>query len=165
MTTTRNALGRADLHCHLLPGVDDGPSKMEQSVELAAAAAADGTTTIAATPHVRGDHVTDVWELPYRVGDPETRLRAEGIDVAVRLGAELGHNMVGRLAQDELDLIALGPPGARWLLVEAPFDGYTEGFAQAAAAGAGWDVACRLVNSAPRRVPERGLPAPLPQAA
>ena len=30
--------------------------------------------------------------------------------------------MVGRLGQDDLDLVAQGPPGARWLLVEAPFE-------------------------------------------
>ncbi len=40
-----------DLHCHILPGIDDGPETMEGSVALGAAAAADGTQTIVATPH------------------------------------------------------------------------------------------------------------------
>jgi len=41
-----------ELHFHLLPGIDDGPSSIEQSVELAAAAASEGTGTIVTTPHV-----------------------------------------------------------------------------------------------------------------
>ena len=39
----------ADVHFHLLPGVDDGPEDMAESVELARAAVADGT-------HDRGGH-------------------------------------------------------------------------------------------------------------
>lgn len=116
-------MARADLHFHLLPGVDDGPATIEESVELARAAERDGTRTIVATPHVRGDFVTDVSELPELSAAVAHRLREEGIRVRVRCGAELGHDMVGRLSQAELETVALGPPGARWLLVETPFEG------------------------------------------
>lgn len=40
-----------DIHCHLLPGLDDGPETMEESVAMAKMALADGITHIAATPH------------------------------------------------------------------------------------------------------------------
>ena len=40
-----------DLHCHILPGLDDGPKTMEESVEMAEAAIADGITHLVATPH------------------------------------------------------------------------------------------------------------------
>lgn len=40
-----------DLHVHLLPGLDDGPQTMEESVAMCRMAAADGVTTIVATPH------------------------------------------------------------------------------------------------------------------
>ena len=111
-----------DLHFHLLPGLDDGPASLSDSLELAHAAVVDGTGTVVATPHVRGDFVTDVRELPDRVGELRARLEAEGIPLALRCGGELGHDMVGRLTQEELDLIAQGPPDGRWLLVEAPFE-------------------------------------------
>jgi len=111
----------ADIHFHLLPGVDDGPSSMDESVALAAAAVADGTSVVVATPHVRAGFVTDVSDLPDRVRELEERLAREGIGLAVRRGAELGHDMVGRLSQAELDSVAHGPPGGRWLLVETPF--------------------------------------------
>ena len=111
----------ADIHFHILPGVDDGPSSMDESVALAAAAVADGTRTVVATPHVRSGFLSDVSDLPDRVRELSERLAREGIGLAVRRGAELGHDMVGRLSQAELDSIAHGPPGGRWLLVETPF--------------------------------------------
>ncbi len=44
-----------DLHFHCLPGIDDGPTDWEAAVALCRAAAADGVTTIVATPHVLRD--------------------------------------------------------------------------------------------------------------
>ena len=40
-----------DLHCHILPGMDDGSSDFETSVAMAKMALAGGVCTIAATPH------------------------------------------------------------------------------------------------------------------
>ena len=45
-----------DLHFHCLPGIDDGPRDWDAAVALCRAAAADGVTTIVATPHVLRDH-------------------------------------------------------------------------------------------------------------
>jgi protein-tyrosine phosphatase len=115
--------GAVDLHFHILPGVDDGPATMADSLELALAAVQEGTRTVVATPHVRSDFVTDPRGLPGRVGEVQRALRAEGIPLTVLCGGELGHDMVGRLRQGELETIAQGPPGARWLLVETPFEG------------------------------------------
>jgi protein-tyrosine phosphatase len=40
-----------DIHCHILPGLDDGPDSIEESIQMAQAAIADGITHIVATPH------------------------------------------------------------------------------------------------------------------
>ncbi len=40
-----------DIHCHLLPGLDDGPDSLEESVAMAQQAVADGITHVIATPH------------------------------------------------------------------------------------------------------------------
>ena len=120
-----------EIHCHMLPGVDDGARDLDESLEMASVAAADGTRAIVVTPHVRSDFVTDVWLV--RDAFRELRLAIAGMGIAVELhcGGELGHDLVDRLEQAELEAIALGPPGHRWLLVEAPFDGLDEEFTAA----------------------------------
>lgn len=123
---------RADIHFHLLPGVDDGAATIDDSLELARAAVADGTAIIVATPHVRHDFVTDVGDLPDRLRELRDALAEEAIGVEVVCGAELGHDMVGRLGQRDLETIAVGSRGARWLLLEAPFEGSGEEFHLAA---------------------------------
>jgi protein-tyrosine phosphatase len=111
---------RTELHFHLLPGVDDGPTSMAETLELARMAVADGTRTITATPHVR-DVVID--EIPDRVAQVDAALRSAGIPLAVRTGAELAHDDVPGMGSDELQAIAQGPRGRRWLLLEAPLSG------------------------------------------
>jgi protein-tyrosine phosphatase len=117
---------RADIHFHLLPGIDDGAASLEESVELARLAEADGSGVIVATPHVRTEFVTDVSDLPDLVAEVRARLALDGIDVDVRCGGELGHEMVGRLSQGELQTIAVGPPSSSWILLESPFEGLGE---------------------------------------
>ena len=40
-----------DLHCHILPGVDDGPTTLAEALALARFCVADGITHVTATPH------------------------------------------------------------------------------------------------------------------
>jgi protein-tyrosine phosphatase len=122
-------VARTDLHCHILPGVDDGPETMAESVAYAAAVASAGTGTVVATPHVE---LVDVRELADRVAELGDALRAEGVRLDIRAGGELKPMSVGGLSQSELELIAQGPPGARWLLYEVPFHGIDDHFAQGA---------------------------------
>ena len=109
-----------DLHCHLLPGVDDGPATLDESLDCARAAAREGTETIVATPHV--EHV-EVGELPERVREVRHALAEEGIELGVECGGELKPFSIPSLSQEELLLIAHGPPGRRWILLEVPFRG------------------------------------------
>jgi protein-tyrosine phosphatase len=118
----------ADIHFHLLPGVDDGPETLADSVELARAAVADGTRTVVCTPHVRTDFVTDTLELVDRVHELRVALAHADVPLRIRCGGELGHDLVGTLTQPQLEAIAQGPAGNRWLLVEAPFEGLTGEF-------------------------------------
>jgi protein-tyrosine phosphatase len=111
-----------ELHFHALPGVDDGPATIDAGLDLLSIAAAEGTGDVVVTPHVRTDFVTDVSDLAERVGELQLAVDAAGLPVRLHRGGELGHDMVGRLSQEELEAIAQGPPYARWLLVEAPFE-------------------------------------------
>ncbi len=43
-----------DIHCHILPDVDDGAVNLAESVKMAKIAQADGIARIVATPHING---------------------------------------------------------------------------------------------------------------
>lgn len=122
-------MDHVDLHFHLLPGVDDGPADLQESLDLSRAAVAAGTRTVVATPHVRDDlGLTDPREIATRVQELRSALVAARIPLEVACGGELGHEMAFCLRRDELELLAQGPPDARWLLVETPFHGIGEDF-------------------------------------
>ncbi len=126
---------RAELHFHLLPDVDDGPADLDEAVELARLAVADGTSVVTVTPHVRDLLRTGVLgELPGRVREVADALRRASVPLEVRPGAELAHDDVALLGDRELEAIAQGPSGRRWVLLEAPlFGGDLDGFLAATA--------------------------------
>lgn len=55
-----------DLHCHILPALDDGALDLEDAVGMARQAEADGIGIVCATPHIRHDHDVAIAELPQR---------------------------------------------------------------------------------------------------
>jgi protein-tyrosine phosphatase len=122
-------VGYTDLHCHLLPGVDDGPRTMEETLDYAMAAVAAGTDRIVATPHVEQ---VDISELPDRVHELRTELARERIPLAVECGGEIKARSVFRLTAEELEIVSHGPPDRRWLLYEVPFRGVDELFLEGA---------------------------------
>jgi protein-tyrosine phosphatase len=48
-----------DIHCHILPGIDDGPQSWELTAEMCRIAARDGVTHIVATPHCNHEFAYD----------------------------------------------------------------------------------------------------------
>jgi protein-tyrosine phosphatase len=108
--------GLIDLHCHILPGIDDGALDIRDSAGLARQAAADGIEAICATPHIRHDHDVRIDELAGRVEALNRHLRGEGIPVTVLTGGEVAETAVEDLSEEELDAVALG--GGRWVLLE-----------------------------------------------
>jgi protein-tyrosine phosphatase len=106
---------RVELHFHLLPDVDDGPRTLDEALALARMAVADGTGLVVCTPHV---HLVDVASLPARVSALDAALRAAQIPLHVRAGGEIRPGT--RLTSAELQILAQGPPGRRWVLLEAP---------------------------------------------
>ena len=125
---------RAELHFHLLPGVDDGPVDIDDAVALARLAVADGTSVVTVTPHVRDLLAAGILdEVPARVREVQAALDAAGVALEVRTGAELAHDDLPALDDLRLDAIAQGPPGHRWVLIEAPLFGGAAEFLDATA--------------------------------
>ncbi len=109
-----------DLHCHVLPGIDDGPGTIEGSLELARGASEAGTSTIVATPHVSARYPNDAATIAGQVRELNGRLRAEGIAIEVLPGAEVAMTSAVEMAPEQLAGLGLGGAGG-WLLIEPPF--------------------------------------------
>jgi protein-tyrosine phosphatase len=123
-----------DLHCHLLPGIDDGAPTMAETLAHARRLAAEGVRDVACTPHVKREQFSRVHvdELAERRAEAQRAIAAAGLDVRLHPGGELAHEDALELPPRELALIAQGPEGARWLLLECPFEGFGDEFVDAA---------------------------------
>ena len=112
---------RTELHFHLLPGVDDGPVDLDETIALARMAVADGTGVVTVTPHMHlllDDGRLD--EVPALVREVQAALDAAAVPLEVQAGAELAQDDVARLSDRQIDAFAHGPAGGRWVLIEAP---------------------------------------------
>ena len=109
---------RTELHFHLLPDVDDGPETLDESLELARLAVADGTGVVVCTPHV---HLVDVPTVPARVRELQRHLDAARIPLRVLPGGEVTPGTA--VSDADLRVLAQGPPDHTWVLLEAPLNG------------------------------------------
>jgi protein-tyrosine phosphatase len=113
-----------DLHLHLLPGVDDGPRDLDASLAHAERLADSGVHEATVTPHVGHPWFPlDVATIPERTRALQAELDAAGIHLRLHPGGEIYPHEATGLGADELDVIAHGPAGARWVLLEVPFAG------------------------------------------
>jgi protein-tyrosine phosphatase len=106
-----------DLHCHLLPGLDDGAADLADAVAMGHQAAQAGVTHICATPHIRHDHDVKIYELGDRMALVADALRAEECPVEILPGGEVAETIVEHLTDDELHAVSLGAAG-HWVLLE-----------------------------------------------
>jgi protein-tyrosine phosphatase len=107
-----------DIHCHLLPGLDDGPGNMSEALEMARVAVFSGTTHMVATPHI--DHTWRVRPalIPARAEALRAALSEQDIPLQVSTGAEIALSRLVDLSAGELELLRLG--GGPYLLIECP---------------------------------------------
>ncbi|MBN1363811.1 MAG: hypothetical protein JW976_03310 [Syntrophaceae bacterium] len=78
-----------DFHCHLLPGLDDGPETMDESLAMALALQNAGFKTIYCTPHaMKGYYDADNKAVLSAISDLRTRLKDENINLEILPGRE-----------------------------------------------------------------------------
>ncbi len=78
-----------DIHCHILPGVDDGAKHMEESVQMAKSAVSQGINTIIATPHhLNGSYDNYKEDILVAIDQLNDRLQAEAIPLTILPGQE-----------------------------------------------------------------------------
>jgi protein-tyrosine phosphatase len=108
-----------DLHCHLLPGIDDGAPDIETSLAMARIAVEDGIRTIACTPHIYpGMYDNDAPGIRKAIAALQRRLEEEGIGLQLVEGADvhLDSDLVGAIRGGRVPTLA----GSRYLLLEPP---------------------------------------------
>jgi protein-tyrosine phosphatase len=113
-----------DLHCHILPGLDDGAPDTAAGIAMARVAEADGVRTIAATPHIRDDHPFPLGEVAERAAAFNEQLAREGVGVKVVPAGEVALTKCSDLDDGELERLCLGE--GRYLLVESPYTHATD---------------------------------------
>jgi len=77
-----------DIHCHILPGIDDGPSDIQESIKMAEIAARDGITKIVATPHIKNT-LHSVSSIKNSIARLNKRLGELAISVEILQGADV----------------------------------------------------------------------------
>jgi protein-tyrosine phosphatase len=112
-----------DLHTHLLPGIDDGPATIGESLELARALVGEGVTVAACTPHVRDDHTTTPEAMETALELLRSELSASEIPLDARGGGEIAIDELPRLDPSTRGRYGLGG-NARLLLLEFPYYGW-----------------------------------------
>ncbi|MGI8801974.1 MAG: tyrosine-protein phosphatase [Solirubrobacteraceae bacterium] len=117
-----------DLHLHLLPGVDDGAEDERDALVYARRLAREGVREVVCTPHVSPSWPLEVASIPERVAALQRLIDERSLGVRLHAGGELHPARASTLTDDELEVIAHGPAGSRWVLLEAPFSGIGDHF-------------------------------------
>ncbi|MGE0350801.1 tyrosine-protein phosphatase [Hydrogenophaga sp.] len=79
-----------DLHCHILPGIDDGAKTLDESLQMARIAVADGIHTLACTPHIYpGMYINDGPGIARARARLQAELDAHGIALRLVVGADV----------------------------------------------------------------------------
>lgn len=109
-----------DLHCHILPGLDDGAKDMEETLRMCSMAAEDGVKKIVATPHtMNGVYVNETQAIKQAVGELNDLLVTKQIPLEILPGADV-HINLNLLKLIEQGLVTTVNDNHRYLLLELP---------------------------------------------
>ena len=112
-----NAL--VELHCHILPGIDDGAKDLDMSMSLIRKELQDGAAGIVFTPHFHYERISVEQFTARRKAaflQVSAACRAEGLRLAGKMGAEVFYSP----ALPSLDLRQLAFAGSNYILIEFP---------------------------------------------
>ena len=108
-----------DLHCHLLPGIDDGAVDLDMALEMARMAVADGITTVACTPHIYPGMYDNTGDgIRAAITALRLELASRDIDLQLVEGADvhLDQGLADSIRAGRIPTLA----GSRYLLLEPP---------------------------------------------
>lgn len=109
-----------DIHCHILPAIDDGPHDMTETLEMCRLSLEDGVTGVFATPHLfHGMFHTDSDSIAAAHHQVTSTLTAEGIPLKLYLGSDL--HLTPHIGDSLKSGEALTLNGGRYFLLEPSF--------------------------------------------
>ena len=112
-----------DLHCHILPGLDDGAESLAEAVAMARVAAAEGIRTIVATPHLfRGNiGLDDLTAVRQKKEELVRALRTAGLSLDILTGVEVrfSHKLIEEIKRNKHRLVLTN---SSYMFIEFPFD-------------------------------------------
>lgn len=119
-----------DIHCHILPSIDDGPKAIEESLVMAEMAATDGIDITIATPHVETSNRTDISiQIADKVAELQSAIDSKGINLQIAVGAEVYPSSTILQAIDKGAKITLGD-AYKYILLDLPLTAIPLGFEQ-----------------------------------
>lgn len=93
MGFVRVEMGYIDVHCHVLPGIDDGSDNMEETIEMLKIAESSGISDMIVTPHYKQGRVGMSREsIGKMIEQTEKLARLSGIQVKLHPGTEIYYN-------------------------------------------------------------------------
>lgn len=87
-----------DIHCHILPGIDDGAKSVEDSIQMAREAVSQGIKTIIATPHYNSQYINEKPAIAAATAELNETLLQQRIPLTILPGQEI--RIYGELLED-----------------------------------------------------------------
>lgn len=108
-----------DLHCHILPGIDDGAADVAVSLDMARAFVDDGVSIVACTPHILpGMYHNSGPQIRAAAQELQRAIDAAGIPLTLVTGADV--HIAPDLARELREGRALSLADSRYVLIEPP---------------------------------------------
>jgi protein-tyrosine phosphatase len=114
-----------DIHHHLLWGLDDGSKSLENSIEMAKIAVADGITHVVCTPHANGQYAYDPKVVAEKIATLQQALDSAGITLKLGHGCDF-HMSYDNIQEAKSDPARFSINGHGYLLVELPDYGISQ---------------------------------------
>jgi protein-tyrosine phosphatase len=118
-----------DIHHHLLWGLDDGSTSVENSVAMASMAVADGITHVVCTPHANEQYPYDPRMVAQKIATLQRTLYEAGIDLRLGQGCDF-HMSYDNIQEAKADPARFSINGHGYLLIELPDFGISRALAE-----------------------------------
>ena len=110
-------MGFIDIHCHILPGIDDGPETLAESLEMIEMACDDGASHIFATPHIlKGLHNNSSETIMSSLNNFRDHVN-NGMEVLYGADVRISNDLIDLIERKEIPTLN----GSEYLLLEFPF--------------------------------------------